>query len=83
MVILAAVGALSIVAWQIWVVPIGHPTYGLFNMGIDTRVYRGGAVAVWDGHPLYNLPVYKVWQFTYTPFAAIVLVPQADLPGLG
>lgn len=80
MVVLAAVGALSIVAWQIWVVPIGHPTYGLFNMGIDTRVYRGGAVAVWDGHPLYNLPVYKVWQFTYTPFAAIVLVPLAWVP---
>lgn len=80
MVALAAVSALLIVAWQIWVVPIGHPVYGLFNMGIDTRVYRGGAVAVWDGHPLYNLPVYKVWQFTYTPFAAILLVPLAWLP---
>ena len=81
MVVVAAVGALLMVAWQIWVVPIDHHTYGLFNMNIDTRVYRGGAIAVWDGRPLYDLPVYKVWQFTYTPFAAIVLVPLAWLPG--
>ncbi len=80
MVALAAVGALLILAWQIWVVPLNHPTYGLFNMGIDTRVYRGGALAVWDGRPLYDLPVYKVWQFTYTPFAAVVLVPLVWVP---
>lgn len=59
---------------------MGHPVYGLFNMGIDTRVYRGGAAAVWDNRPLYDLPVYKVWQFTYTPFAAIILVPLAWIP---
>lgn len=80
MVALAAVGALLILAWQIWIVPLDHPVYGLFDMGIDTRVYRGGALAVWDGRPLYDLPVYKVWQFTYPPFAAIVLVPLAWLP---
>ncbi|MGB3696712.1 MAG: glycosyltransferase 87 family protein [Gordonia sp. (in: high G+C Gram-positive bacteria)] len=80
MVALAGVGALLIVAWHIWVVPIGHPTYGLFNLGIDTRVYRGGALAVWNGTPLYDLPVYRVWQFTYPPFAALILVPLAWLP---
>ncbi|EGD56022.1 hypothetical protein SCNU_04161 [Gordonia neofelifaecis NRRL B-59395] len=80
MVVLAAVGAALIVAWNIWVAPFGHPVYGLFNMGIDTRVYRGGASAVWYDLPLYDLPVYQVWQFTYTPFAAIVLVPLAWIP---
>ncbi|WP_228461516.1 glycosyltransferase 87 family protein [Gordonia spumicola] len=58
-------------------VPITDPVYGLFNMGIDTHVYRGGAVAVWDDLPLYDKPVFKVWQFTYTPFAALVMVPLA------
>ncbi|WP_412475691.1 glycosyltransferase 87 family protein [Gordonia sp. LUNF6] len=80
MVALAAVGAALIIAWNIWVAPFDHPVFGLFNMGIDTRVYRGGAAAVWDGRPLYDLPVYKVWQFTYTPFAAIILVPLAWIP---
>ncbi|WP_290853338.1 glycosyltransferase 87 family protein [Gordonia sp. (in: high G+C Gram-positive bacteria)] len=80
MVAMVAVGALLIVAWHIWVVPIGHPVYGLFNMNIDTRVYRGGALAVWNDRPLYDLPVYKVWQFTYPPFAALLMLPLAPLP---
>ncbi|WP_245569660.1 glycosyltransferase 87 family protein [Gordonia shandongensis] len=77
MVIVAAAGAVLIIAWCIWVVPIDHPVYGLFNMGVDNHVYRGGAEAVWNGTPLYDGPVYKVWQFTYPPFAALILVPLA------
>ncbi|MGB3302287.1 glycosyltransferase 87 family protein [Gordonia sp. (in: high G+C Gram-positive bacteria)] len=80
MVGIAAVAAAAVVAWLIWAVPMGHSVYGLFNNGIDTRVYRGGAAAVWNDRPLYELPVYKAWQFTYTPFAAILMVPLAWIP---
>ncbi|WP_223291345.1 glycosyltransferase 87 family protein [Gordonia malaquae] len=80
MLAIAAVGAVLVVCWHIWVVPFTDPVYGLFNMGIDTRVYRGGAIAVWDGLPLYAKPVYEVWEFTYPPFAALVMVPLAGLP---
>ncbi len=79
MLAIAAVGAILVVCWHIWAVPFTDPVYGLFNMGIDTRVYRGGAIAVWDDLPLYDKPVYKVWQFTYTPFAALVMFPLAGL----
>lgn len=80
MVSIGVVAALLVVAWQIWIVPFDHQVYGLFNNGIDTRVYRGGAVAVWNDLPLYDLPVYKAWQFTYAPFAALVMVPLAWVP---
>jgi alpha-1,2-mannosyltransferase len=67
--------ALGAIAWHLFVVPISDPLYGLFNNGIDTRVYRGGGLAVLNGTPLYDGPVYQVWQFTYAPFAAIVMAP--------
>lgn len=69
--------ALGAVAWHIWAVPFGQQTYGLFQNGIDTRVYRGGALAVRFDQPLYDAPVYKAWQFTYTPFAALLMLPMA------
>lgn len=77
MIAVAACAALLAVCWHVWAVPITEPTYGLFNNGIDTRVYRGGAIAVWQGTPLYDVPVFKVWRFTYPPFAGLLMVPLA------
>ncbi|MFC0315326.1 glycosyltransferase 87 family protein [Gordonia phosphorivorans] len=67
--------AVAAIAWHLWAVPITEPGYGLFTNGIDTKVYRGGALAVLHDTPLYSEPVYKMWQFTYPPFAALVMVP--------
>ncbi|MCF8610749.1 glycosyltransferase 87 family protein [Gordonia sp. HY285] len=77
MIAVAACAAALVICWHIWAVPFTDPVYGLFHNGIDTRVYRGGAIAVWEGTPLYDLPVYRVWRFTYTPFAGLVMVPLA------
>ncbi|WP_442351141.1 glycosyltransferase 87 family protein [Gordonia sp. (in: high G+C Gram-positive bacteria)] len=77
MIVIAACAAVLAVCWHIWAAPFNDPVYGLFHNGIDTRVYRGGGTAVWDGTPLYDLPVYKVWRFTYTPFAGLLMVPLA------
>ncbi len=68
------VAALGAVAWHLFVVPLSTP-YGIFGNGIDAKVYWGGAEAVLHGRPLYDGPVYHVWQFTYTPFAAVMMLP--------
>ncbi|MFD4432883.1 glycosyltransferase 87 family protein [Nocardia sp. NPDC058497] len=48
------------------------PRLGLINNGMDLVVYREGAQAVVDAHPLYSgLPN----NFTYPPFAALVFLP--------
>ncbi|MFT3715315.1 MAG: glycosyltransferase 87 family protein [Gordonia sp. (in: high G+C Gram-positive bacteria)] len=67
------------VYWHLFEMPIWDKAYGLFGNGIDLRVYRGGGFAVWNDRPLYDAPVYRVWDFTYTPFAALVMVPLAFL----
>ncbi|MCF8604566.1 glycosyltransferase 87 family protein [Gordonia sp. HY442] len=77
MIVIAACAAMLAVCWHIWAAPFNDPVYGLFHNGIDTRVYRGAGTAVWDGNPLYDLPVYKIWRFTYTPFAGLLMVPLA------
>ncbi|MGK2882455.1 MAG: glycosyltransferase 87 family protein [Mycobacterium sp.] len=77
--VIAVVCALAVgaIAWHLLVMPIGGGAYGLFGNGIDARVYRGGAEAVWLDRPLYGEPVYKIWLFTYPPFAALTLLPMA------
>lgn len=75
--------ALGAIAWHLWVMPIGDQTYGLFSNGIDTRVYRGGASAVWENRALYDDPVYEDWAFTYPPFAALTMLPMAWLSEWG
>lgn len=75
MIVLAAFAAVAAVCWHIWVAPWNDPGYGLFHNGIDTRVYRGAAQAVWHDLPLYDAPVYRLWRFTYAPFAAVVMIP--------
>lgn len=76
-VVVTCVLAACAIAWHTWVMPIGQDVYGLFGNGIDTRVYRGGALAVWHDHPLYAGAVLETWAFTYTPFAALTLLPMA------
>lgn len=68
---IAAVGA---VFWHLFVVPL-TTQYGIFSNGIDTKVYWGGATALLEGRPLYDGPVFQVWQYTYTPFAALTMLP--------
>ncbi|MFZ2511748.1 MAG: glycosyltransferase 87 family protein [Gordonia sp. (in: high G+C Gram-positive bacteria)] len=74
-----AVGALL---WHLNVLPGLGRGYMLFSNGIDVKVYRGGGFAVLHGLPVYDEPVYKVWQFTYPPFAALGAAPLALL-GIG
>ncbi|WP_234353670.1 glycosyltransferase 87 family protein [Gordonia iterans] len=67
----AAVGA---AVWQFALWPFWEG-YGLWGNGIDAKVYRGGGRAVLTGAPLYDGPVFRIWQFTYTPFAALLMIP--------
>lgn len=68
----AAVLAIGALIWQLSA-PHGYQIFG--SNGIDTRVYRGGGLAVLHGLPVYDAPVYRYWQFTYPPFAAILMAP--------
>ncbi|MFT3662542.1 MAG: glycosyltransferase 87 family protein [Gordonia sp. (in: high G+C Gram-positive bacteria)] len=74
--VLGVLGALALAAliWQLAFWPFWE-VYGIWGNGVDARVYRGGGRAVLGHGPLYDGPVYKIWQFTYTPFAAILMVP--------
>ncbi|HEX3785364.1 MAG TPA: glycosyltransferase 87 family protein [Pseudonocardiaceae bacterium] len=74
-IILAAlVAAVAVLFWL-----TGRP------LGLDSSVYRAGALAVLHGRPLYTtLPFLPSWAtgmpFTYPPVAALVFVPLAWLP---
>ncbi len=47
---------------------------------VDLDIYRMGGRAVLDGAPLYDQVGSYGLQFTYSPFAAILMVPLAALP---
>ncbi|MCP2257344.1 alpha-1,2-mannosyltransferase [Streptoalloteichus tenebrarius] len=54
-------------------------------LGIDSAVYRAGALAVWHDQPLYgHLTALPGWApdlpFTYPPVAALLFLPLAALP---
>lgn len=49
-------------------------------VGIDFDVYRGGAVTLLAGDPLYEFTTAPGLPFTYPPIAAIVFAPLALLP---
>ncbi|MGV9711120.1 glycosyltransferase 87 family protein [Gordonia sp. NPDC003424] len=74
---IAAIAAIGVIAWHITAFPITNPFYGLFENYTDLRVYRAGAHTVLDSRPLYHQPVLWDLDWTYPPFAAIVLVPFA------
>lgn len=72
-----------------WVAPVVYGLLGLelavvvvfaatYN-ALDFRIYMWGGHAVLDDSRLYLALAYGHW-FTYSPFAAIVFVPVAELP---
>jgi alpha-1,2-mannosyltransferase len=75
-VVVMCAAAVVALCWYLFVHPV-EGSYGLFTNGVDTRVYRGGGRAVLHGTPLYDVPVYRYWWFTYPPFAALLMTPLA------
>lgn len=76
---LAALAALPVLAGVIaWIT--GAP------LGVDTAVYRAGALTLLHGEPLYDsaivtfTPEWAPLPFTYPPSAALLFVPLAVLP---
>ena len=54
-------------------------------LGVDSSVYRSGALAVWHGEALYgHLSATPAWSpdlpFAYPPVAALLFLPLAALP---
>lgn len=72
-----AVVAVAVLIWHIYALPIGDPHYGLFDNYADLMIYRAGGDKVANGLALYAGPVLWQMQFTYTPFAGLLLVPFA------
>lgn len=56
------------------------------QLGVDSAVYRAGAVTLLQGEPLYETntlapePFWALLPFTYPPTAALLFVPLAALP---
>lgn len=57
-----------------------------WRLGVDSAVYRAGAITLLQGEPLYNAntlgpePWWALLPFTYPPTAALLFVPLAVLP---
>ncbi|EHR49188.1 Protein of unknown function (DUF2029) [Saccharomonospora marina XMU15] len=57
-----------------------------WRLGVDSAVYRAGAITLLHGEPLYNAntlgpePWWALLPFTYPPTAALLFVPLAVLP---
>jgi alpha-1,2-mannosyltransferase len=49
---------------------------------LDYQVYRAGGRALWDGHALYDHPVWEELSFVYPPLAAVMFIPFALLPAV-
>ena len=69
-------------------VPLAFLAYGLaawlrgWSLGVDSSVYRAGAVLFLHGHSLYDVNDlgYLHLSFTYPPAAALLFTPLAALP---
>jgi alpha-1,2-mannosyltransferase len=72
-----AVLAVVVALWHIFVLPITDNHYGIFDNYADLQIYRAGGQAVIDGSRLYDGPVLWGMQWTYSPFAALLMVPFA------
>ncbi|SFQ21072.1 alpha-1,2-mannosyltransferase [Amycolatopsis arida] len=77
--LLAAVPALALVAGVVgWLLD--------WRLGVDSAVYRAGALTLLHGEPLYEAntlgpePWWALLPFTYPPTAALLFVPLALLP---
>ena len=72
---LAAIAAIAVFVWQITVIPMHNPFYGLLHNGVDLRVYRAGGHTVVTAAPLYHHSLIADLDFTYPPFAAVLFAP--------
>lgn len=79
MALLAAVPALALLAGVVgWILD--------WRLGVDSAVYRAGALTMLSGEPLYDTttlgpePWWALLPFTYPPTAALLFVPLAPLP---
>ncbi|GAB3503088.1 glycosyltransferase 87 family protein [Amycolatopsis cihanbeyliensis] len=79
MVLLVAVPLLTVVAGVVgWLLD--------WRLGVDSAVYRAGALTLLHGEPLYEAntlgpePWWALLPFTYPPTAALLFVPLAVLP---
>jgi alpha-1,2-mannosyltransferase len=76
----------------VFAVPVGLVLAGIvswlidWRLGVDSAVYRSGAVALLKGEPLYDAmslsaePPWARLPFTYPPTAALLFVPLALFP---
>ena len=76
----------------LFVVPAGLVLTGIvcwlinWRLGVDSAVYRSGAVALLHGEPLYDSmslsaePPWARLPFTYPPTAALLFAPLALFP---
>jgi alpha-1,2-mannosyltransferase len=79
--VITVIGALAALVFAGWLVRGAHATMPLFDLG----AYRVAGERVLSGGSLYGSPlvgtVRGVFEFVYTPFAALLFVPLAVLPG--
>ncbi|MQA08640.1 MAG: DUF2029 domain-containing protein [Pseudonocardiaceae bacterium] len=73
-------------------IPLGVLLVGLvgtlldLRLGVDSAVYRSGALTLLNGEPLYEFstlgpePWWALLPFTYPPTAALLFVPLAAMP---
>jgi alpha-1,2-mannosyltransferase len=71
----SAVIAAVVLWWHLCVVPLADPHYGLFANHADLDIYRAGGRAILQGTPLYSGPIWWGMEWTYTPWAALLLSP--------
>ncbi len=70
----------SLGAWTaVSVLVLHQPFYlGLRRLRFfDLHVYRATADDLRAGLPIYNMPIYRRMQFTYPPFAGLVMLPAS------
>ncbi|HEX4248452.1 MAG TPA: glycosyltransferase 87 family protein [Pseudonocardia sp.] len=79
--LLGALGAVAALVFAGWLVRDAHATMPLFDLG----AYRVAGERVLTGGSLYGSPLVGttrgVFEFVYTPFAALLFTPLAVLPG--
>jgi len=78
--LIAALGAVAALVFTGWLVRDAHATLPLFDLG----AYRVAGERVLGGGSLYGSPLVGttrgVFEFVYTPFAALLFAPLAVLP---